>query len=369
MPIYMDRHDVSKEVTAEIVADLHLKDLKIQHKFSCTGLTYWFDDKRKTAFCLYEAPNKNAIKEMHEKAHGQVPHQIIEVETGIVDAFLSRIEDPENTQNSELNIISDPAFRTIMVIGIKELSTQRNGPAQFVTSLDEFNDAIRSTLNSFEGKLVKHKENCFLVSFKSVSNAVHAAFDIKSKFKKFLDEIREDRVFLKIGISAGIPVTEKNSIFEDSIMLAERLCEFVKGEIIISSEVNDLYINENSNTIIKVENLFALTLDEEFFLNHLMDYVDSTWTDVNLKVADFSKPLGCSKSKLYLRMKSLIGKSPNTFIREYRLSQALKLLNKTSGNISEIAFETGFSSPSYFSKCFRKKYGISPTDYIHSKTE
>lgn len=46
----MDRHDVSESVTAEIVAELHQKDLKIQHKFNCKGLTYWFDDKRKTAF-------------------------------------------------------------------------------------------------------------------------------------------------------------------------------------------------------------------------------------------------------------------------------------------------------------------------------
>ena len=73
MPLYMDRHDVSKEVTAEIVADLHQKDLKIQHKFNCKGLTYWFDDKRKTAFCLVEAPNKAALKEMHDQAHGEFP--------------------------------------------------------------------------------------------------------------------------------------------------------------------------------------------------------------------------------------------------------------------------------------------------------
>ena len=108
-------------------------------------------------------------------------------------------------------------------------------------------------------------------------------------------------------------------------------------------------------------------MDDEFFLNHLMDYVDSSWTNVNLKVTDFSKPLGCSKSKLYHKIKLLSGKSPNTFIREYRLSKALQLLNKTSGNISEIAFETGFASPSYFSKCFRKRYGNSPSAYLDSR--
>ena len=100
-----------------------------------------------------------------------------------------------------------------------------------------------------------------------------------------------------------------------------------------------------------------------------MDYLESTWTNTNLKVDDFSKPMGCSKSKLYHKINLLTGKSPNTFIREFRLAAALKLLDKTSGNISEIAFETGFASPSYFSKCFQKRYGHSPSDYLNFKEE
>jgi transcriptional regulator GlxA family with amidase domain len=64
----------------------------------------------------------------------------------------------------------------------------------------------------------------------------------------------------------------------------------------------------------------------------------------------------------------LTGKSPNAVIKEHRLTEALKLLNKSSGNISEIAFETGFSSPSYFSICFQKRYGHLPSDYLPAKS-
>ncbi len=96
MSIYMDRHDVSEVVTAEHVAQLHQEDLKIEHKYGCKGLTYWFDDKRKTAFCLIEAPNEQACSEMHDDAHGEIPHQIIEVDANLVESFLGRIEDPEN---------------------------------------------------------------------------------------------------------------------------------------------------------------------------------------------------------------------------------------------------------------------------------
>ena len=79
MPIYMDRHDLSG-VTAKDVAQAHQKDLSIQEDFGCRGITYWFDEERGAAFCLIEAPDKNAVKEMHDHAHGLVPHQILEVE-------------------------------------------------------------------------------------------------------------------------------------------------------------------------------------------------------------------------------------------------------------------------------------------------
>ena len=120
MPIFMDRHDLPETVTAEYVAGLHQEDLKVEHKYGCKGLTYWFDDKRKTAFCLIDAPNKKALEDMHSHAHGGIPNTIIEVDPSIVDSFLGRIEDPVKAQNSNLNIINDPAFRILMVTGYQK---------------------------------------------------------------------------------------------------------------------------------------------------------------------------------------------------------------------------------------------------------
>lgn len=367
MPIYMDRHDVSETVTAENVAQLHQQDLKVQDQFGCRGLTYWFDDKRKTAFCLIEAPDKKNLKEMHNKAHGQVPHHIIEVDAVIVESFLGRIEDPEKAQNTALNIINDPAFRTIMVMELNELTLKQNDSTQFKTALNKFNKAVPELLNSYAGKLVKQGGNHFLVSFNSVSNGVHAAIDIHALFKHFTNGLKSENIILKIGLSAGVPVTEKKLFFEDSIKLAERMCGISKGKIIISSEVKDLYNSENLKAVVEGKSITALNHSDEKFLNLLMEYTEKTWNNVNLKADDFCKPVGCSKSQLYRKMILLTGKSPNTFIKEYRLNRALQSLNKNSGNISEIAFETGFSSPSYFSKCFQKRYGHIPSDYLTSK--
>jgi AraC-like DNA-binding protein len=350
MPIYMDRHDVSEMVTAENVAQLHQEDLKIQDQFGCRGLTYWFDEKRKTAFCLIEAPDVKSIQEMHNQAHGQVPHRIIEVDASIVESFLGRIEDPEKAQNTALNIINDPAFRTIMVIALKGLSLIQNDSAQFKSSLHNYNNAVLNLLNVYEGRPVKQTENHFLVSFKD-----------------FRNDINNDKIFLKIGLNVGVPVTEKKLIFEDTIKLAERMCKIIKGEIIVSSGVKELYNSENLNALSEGESIFFLTQTDEKFLTFLMDYTESAWSNTNLKVDDFSKPAGCSKSQLYRKIILLTGKPPNTFIKEYRLNEALTLLIKNTGNVSEIAFETGFSSPSYFSKCFQKRYGHLPSDYLPAK--
>jgi len=361
MPIYMDRHDVPETVTAEIVARIHQEDLKIQHHFGCRGLTYWFDDKRKTAFCLIEAPDADAIREMHNKAHGDVPHSVIEVESGVVESFLGRLSDPEKAQNTELNIINDPAFRTIMVITLKRLSPVQKDAAPLKSPFDEFNHAVINTLNMYGGSLVSQTGYQYLVSFKSVSNTVHAALDIRLLFETLGNGHMKDKIALKIGINAGVPVTGNKSIFEDTIKLAERMCEIVKGDIILSAEVNELYKSENAGTYHELKGVLALSPADEKFITLLMDYTGEAWSDTNLKVDDFSKPLGYSKSQLYRKLILLAGKSPNTFIKEYRLNEALKLLDKNTGNISEIAFETGFTSPSYFSKCFLKQYGYSPS--------
>ena len=358
MPIYMDRHDVSETVTAENVAQLHQEDLKIQEQFGCRGLTYWFDNKRKTAFCLIEAPDRNSIQKMHNKAHGQVPNNIIEVEASIVESFLGRIEDPEKAKNTVLNIINDPAFRTIMVITLKRLSLKQNDTAQFKSSLHNYNNSALNLLNVYEGKLVKQSENHFLVSFKSVSNAVHAAFDVQSLLKEFRNDKNNDKIILKMGLSAGVPVTEKKLIFEDTIKLAERMCQIIKGKIIVSSEVKELYNSENSNAFQEGESILSLTQTDEKFLTRLMDYTESTWSNTNLKVDDFSKPMGCSKSQLYRKMIALTGKSPNAFIKEYRLNEALILLSKIPVTFQKLPLKLALAARPIFLNVFKKNMAI-----------
>jgi len=360
MPIFMDRHDIQSQVTPEDVANLHVQDLKIQDQFNCRALTYWFDEVRQTAFCLIEAPDEQSIIDLHTHAHGEVPHQVIAVEASIVESFLGRIEDPEKAQNAELNIINDPAFRTIMIVDIKQQPVvPNNQPAS-----NRYRQVLLSLLDTHDGKLVRQANGRFLISFQSVTKAVHAAIQINLSLKNIRTT---DKPLLKITLSAGVPVTENNLIFADAIKMAERMCKVVKGEIILAADVKNLYDSENADALNANAYICCLTKTDEQFMNILMDQVELSWNNTSLKVDDLGRSLGFSKSQLYRKMIQLTGESPNNFIHEYRLSEALTLLSKQLNNVSEIAFETGFTSPSYFSKCFRKKYGHFPSHYLPAK--
>jgi AraC-like DNA-binding protein len=369
MPIFMDRHDVSESVTAEIVAGLHQQDLKIQDRFGCRGLTYWFDDKRKNAFCLIEGPDSKAILEMHRESHGDVPHTVIEVEASIVESFLGRIGDPEKARNTALNIIDDPAFRTILFFSIDPLTIRGSDFLPDKLLQRHLQHGIRKALKAFAGSLVEQTEFHYLVSFRSVTNAVKAALEIRSLSKQIRKNRKKAGFDLRTGLSAGVPVTNKQLIFEDTIKSAERLSVIAGDEIVVSSEVWDLYKSENPKNAAKGKGIRPLSETEENFITLLMDFTDKHWSNSNLKVADFCKPMGSSKARFYRKLIALTGKSPNAFIKDYRLREAMKLLKKKGGNISEIAFGTGFSSPSYFSKCFRKKYGFYPSGFLRAGAE
>jgi AraC-like DNA-binding protein len=363
----MDRHDVSEFVTAEMVAQLHQEDLKIQDKFDCRGLTYWFDDVRKTAFCLLEAPNREAIVAMHKCAHGEVPHQIIEVDPKVVESFLGRIEDPESASHSDVNIISDPAFRTVMSVHLQ--SNLPESHEEFSdTGIPEFYENIIEGLQDFGGSLVSYKDDALLISFNSVTGSVFCASKIRRNFRRLYVSVSVNGSPLGIGIHGGVPVTAGQLIFEDAIRLAERLRIFCHEQIAISSEVLELYQSEIIGGALKVENTFTPDAAEERFITNFMEFTELEWQNTHLKVADFEQCLGYSKSRLYREMIRLTGKSPSHFLLHYRLQKSYQLIKQQVCNVSEASFRSGFNSPSYFARCFRKRYGITPSRLMASQT-
>ena len=363
MPIYMDRHDLPESVNAEHVAHIHQEDLKIEDEYGCKGLTYWFDDQRKTAFCLIKAPNKKALQDMHDHAHGGVPNSIIEVDPHIVESFLGRIEDPVKAKNTKLNIINDPAFRVLMVINTVCEDPVKSNLPEFKRLLKSIKTNLSPVIGVLEGRIVKENLYESLVSFRSISNALKCALEIQSTLENEMDSA-EYPVFLRIGLSAGVPISKGEGIFEETIKIADRLCKVVEGGIVVSYEVKELYESENHHKFLETGQVRVLRPSDERFLMSLMDFVEQNWNRTDLRVEDFSAHLGYSKAQLYRKVKFLTGESLNIFVRAYRLERARKKMDRNDENISEIAFDTGFNSAAYFSKCFLEAYGMLPSEYL-----
>ena len=248
-----------------------------------------------------------------------------------------------------------------MVIELRDdLFANKN---QIKSTTDGVDNSITLSAKRFEGRIAKHLPGHYLLSFVSTSNALNCALEIQSVFNKIKVKDQFSGSELKIGLSCGVPVTNKENIFEETIDAAERLCDISQGKIIVSPEVKELFESENQNAFIDKRLAVFLSPSKENFLKNLMDFTQNNWEKSELKVNDFSKSLGLSKSKFYRNLKSTTGKSPNTFIKDYRLNKALSFLNKQKGNVAEIAYEIGFNSPAYFSKCFHEKYGILPSAY------
>ena len=100
-------------------------------------------------------------------------------------------------------------------------------------------------------------------------------------------------------------------------------------------------------------------LDEEFILK-FRNYVLERISDSTLNVENISKEFGLSRAQFYRKIKAITNQGPNEFIRAIRLNKAMEIL-KTGKNVSEAAYEVGFTSPSYFTKCFKEFFLKSPS--------
>ena len=103
---------------------------------------------------------------------------------------------------------------------------------------------------------------------------------------------------------------------------------------------------------------------DEDFINKVTELLEGNLEKTDFDIDSVCRNLAVSSSQLYRKIKSITGLSPNEYIRNYRLKKAAILLKETNLNVSEIAYKVGFNDALYFSKCFKKMFGTSPTSYF-----
>jgi class 3 adenylate cyclase len=235
MPMYMDRH-AAEGATPSALAAAHQADLALQARFGCHCFTYWFDEPRQSIFCLIDAPNQQAVQDMHRAAHGMTANQIIEVDPSNVTAFLGRLTDPQDAPSKP---ISEPAFRAIMFTDLAnstDITNELGDDAAFELQSEHYS-IVREALRKQGGREVDHAGDGFLTCFTTVSKAVECAISIQKSFEAFNEKKPPAPLKVKIGLGAGEPVADGDTLFGSTINMTARICAKSQPEQILAAPV------------------------------------------------------------------------------------------------------------------------------------
>ncbi|MEJ2105368.1 MAG: AraC family transcriptional regulator [Ignavibacteriaceae bacterium] len=93
-----------------------------------------------------------------------------------------------------------------------------------------------------------------------------------------------------------------------------------------------------------------------------MSVIEKNISDEEFSIEDIATEIGMGRTQIYRKIKGLTGKSPSVYLRSVRLSAAQEMIHRREATISEISYKVGFSSPAYFSRCFKEEFGYSPSE-------
>lgn len=270
----------------------------------------------------------------------------------------------------------------------------------------------RSVIEAFHkkrnGKVIQYYGDGSLSIFDSAIECVLCAIEIQREFNK------DPVIPLRIGIHLGDVLITESDIIGNSVNITSRIESLGQsGTILISNQIRE----EISNQDISLELLgsfhfkndgrkrevyavtekgivrpdihrisgklaedethiieshdpsdtISSTSSEEDFDNLVREVIMEYLDDPNFSVTILCKKVGYSRPQLYRKLQALHGLSPSDYIREIRLREAARLLKLKVGNVSEIAYKTGFNNLSYFSKVFQERYGAVPSAYTSNK--
>jgi AraC-like DNA-binding protein len=370
MPLYMDFHK-GLSVTVEDVKNAHIADEKVQHKYSVKYHQFWVNEEAGTVFCLMEGPDKESCEAVHREAHGDIACSIVEVESGFYKLFMGDGHKIEQGHVVAGDGSVDLGYRSILVIALQSIPALSGltSPNYFYNRR-EGRKLVLDKIHEFKGREAKLLSDDSLTGiFNSSMHAVQCALEIRNELlRKRESGNNEWNITFKMGLSAGQPVTENEEFFGEAIKLARRLSNIAyQDQVLISSLVHDLCdigtISQDASGKLSFRSLNA---GEEAFINNLFRITEANLSDENFTIDDLSKNIGISRPQLYRKIVTLTGRSPNDLIRDLRMDKAFSLLKRKTFNISEVALQVGYNNPSYFAKCFSKKYGCTPSRFLEN---
>ncbi|MEZ4519810.1 MAG: DUF4242 domain-containing protein [Chloroflexota bacterium] len=242
MPFFMDRHSI--QATPEEIAAAHELDLATQEEYGVKFLTYWFDQEHGEAFCLADAPDGEAVKNVHAHSHGNIPTAVVEVDMDEVRGFLGRTTEPEPGENDPPPYaFIDSAFRVIMFTDMQDSTAMsiNLGDREAFQVLATHDTLLRAEIEAQDGRIVKHTGDGFLVAFTQVDQALKSAIAIQQALAAYNPEHADRPIHVRIGLNAGVPVEHNGDLFGMTVQLAARICAQANaGQILATGIIHEL---------------------------------------------------------------------------------------------------------------------------------
>lgn len=181
--------------------------------------------------------------------------------------------------------------------------------------------------------------------------------------EKVKNDIKISHIPLLMMTAKGMQIDKIKGIDHgaDAYLVKPFNMEILKSHIkqLISSR--QILFNKYFNGLNNDQLTNTTTLDKQFITN-VLNYINENISNSNLGVEHLAEELLLSRSKLYRKIKALTGDTATEFIRKVKLEKAKNLIETTDLTVSEICYQVGFSSPSYFTKCFKNHFNILPKE-------
>lgn len=347
MPLFMDIHIIeTDEFFVEEVVKAHMKDLRVQERYGVIQKKYWVDVENKKVFCLMEGPSKEACNATHAEAHGMTACNIIEVSEDEYNLLLTGISknDLAHTDTGQV----DAGFKTLLLVNFMDFTGQY---AHYPRELYQM-------IAHHKGHIVAQPDEEILALFNSAADAVVCAITI-SQLLNALPSHVEYKLAVVTGQLLG---HDSKDLFED-IKLRIRWLNS-------AGATNIIYIDDTTKAMamkapdapkINFKSYKIVTEQDFALLRQLFRVLDAELTNPDFSIDKLNRTLGLSKATSYRAITLLTGMSPSRLIQELRFRQALGMLRNHQKTVAEIAYDTGFSSPTYFTRAFKQRYGILPT--------
>jgi pimeloyl-ACP methyl ester carboxylesterase/AraC-like DNA-binding protein len=246
---------------------------------------------------------------------------------------------------------------------------------------------IGQYIGQFRGRIVRFQNHKFVAIFEGPSKATHCSLAL-------MNAVMLKNARLKVGICIREAAIDEVDLAGDRTELEfdQLLSQAAFNQVIITQTAKNLlsgaglnfkpYSSETAHSNVSLtvftvhDEVSVEPSSKEFnvmelplkgtFLENVLQSIDNHLRDEDFSVEQLSREVGMSERQLQRKLKSTTNKTPNQLITSVRLHRAKELMQNGNFNISEAAHQTGFSSPSYFAKCFKKEFGITPSDFQSS---